>query len=459
MRKIESLAPGTSVSSAAEDFIMTPESSLAMSVMNVSSNYAINKAKKQILNEYGNQINVETSSTCSIKTYTFDQTFIKFLESIDPEEISSLQTVVFSADAGGDEITVTKTGWYPCGVKNPCSEKSFRILCSYEDKEAYEYLKSVFEVALSSLPKWKEGSFFNNLFIRIKAILTGDLKFLNGYCGLQGCQATYFCPTCLIRKNQLIERKRDAPLRTLAQLHEDYQHLQQLLTTATSGRAIAAAHQQCHSIKNEPMTNHFEISHICSGVCHTLAGAVNAFCKWANKLNKEKIGKLYADAGVKLQGHTKQLTGNHGRIMLDKLSNGTIYYDGEGHTLLLLLADIQKYAVAEILSEEQIAELLHCIEAFAYELSKREYDDIAKSSQHIHMIIAHVGPFVIEHHSWGLFSDQPGEAVHKTQNKFYSRIPKRYNNANSINKAVNRNDNFVGNTILQNKFNDKNNKL
>ena len=74
--------------------------------------------------------------------------------------------------------------------------------------------------------------------------------------------------------------------------------------------------------------------------------------------------------------------------------------------LLFLLADIQQYAVAEILSDEKIAELLHCIEAFAYELSKPKYDDIAKSSQHIRTIIAHVGPFVLIHGSWGLFSDQ-----------------------------------------------------
>uniref|UniRef100_A0A914Z513 Uncharacterized protein n=1 Tax=Panagrolaimus superbus TaxID=310955 RepID=A0A914Z513_9BILA len=98
----------------------------------------------------------------------------------------------------------------------------------------------------------------------------------------------FFAPTCLIRKNQLIERIRDAPLRTLTQLREDYQRLQQLLTTATSARAIAAAHQECHSIKNEPMTDYFEVSHICAGVCHTLAGAFNAIAKWASTFNKEK---------------------------------------------------------------------------------------------------------------------------------------------------------------------------
>ena len=88
------------------------------------------------------------------------------------------------------------------------------------------------------------------------------------------------------------------------------------------------------------------------------------------------------------------------------MSNGHITYDGEGLTLLLLLADIQQYAIAEILTDEKIVEFLQCIEAFTNEVSKEKYDGIAKSNQHIHMIIAHVGPFVVLHRSWGLYSDQ-----------------------------------------------------
>uniref|UniRef100_A0A914Z518 Uncharacterized protein n=1 Tax=Panagrolaimus superbus TaxID=310955 RepID=A0A914Z518_9BILA len=278
-----------------------------------------------------------------------------------------------------------------------------KILSSFEDKECYEYLKAVLQVALESLPKWKKGCF---LTIYLSVIITGDLKFLNGYNGLQGCQATYCCPVCLIRKSDLIKRTRNAPLRTLYQLHEDYDKLQILLRNATSTKAIAKAHQDCHSVKNKPMTDYFEISDICPGVCHTLAGALNAICDWAKRFNKAKIEQLFKDAAVFPQGHTKKLTGNHGRIVLNKLSNGVITYDGEGLTLLLLLADIQQFAVAEILSDEKIAGLLQCIETFANELSDEKYDDIAKSSQHIHMIIAHVGPFVVKHRSWGLFSDQ-----------------------------------------------------
>uniref|UniRef100_A0A914YPE8 Uncharacterized protein n=1 Tax=Panagrolaimus superbus TaxID=310955 RepID=A0A914YPE8_9BILA len=67
--------------------------------------------------------------------------------------------------------------------------------------------------------------------------------------------------------------------------------------------------------------------------------------------------------------------------------------------------------------------------------------------EYIHMIIAHVLPFVDKRGSWA------GEAIHKTQQRYYKKIPKRSNNPNSLNKAVNRGDYFIGNSILRNKFN------
>ena len=83
-----------------------------------------------------------------------------------------------------------------------------------------------------------------------------------------------------------------------------------------------------------------------------------------------------------------------------------IEYDGAGVKLLLLLAEIQHLAVAKILSEEEIEELDARINRFYDEFKKTEYDSIAKSSQHIHMLISHVMPFVRIHKTWGLHSEQ-----------------------------------------------------
>ena len=51
----------------------------------------------------------------------------------------------------------TKVGCYICTGENPCSEANFQILSSYPDKECYEYLKPVFDYALSTLENWEAG--------------------------------------------------------------------------------------------------------------------------------------------------------------------------------------------------------------------------------------------------------------------------------------------------------------
>ena len=106
------------------------------------------------------------------------------------------------------------------------------------------------------------------------------------------------------------------------------------------------------------------------------------------------------------QGHTKALTGRHGRILLNKLSDGKVTYDGKCSRLFMLLADIQQFAAARILTDEEIQEFHVCIQSFVDEFGKAEYDIIAKRSQHIHVLICHVLPFVDRHKTWGLFSDQ-----------------------------------------------------
>ena len=119
-----------------------------------------------------------------------------------------------------------------------------------------------------------------------------------------------------------------------------------------------------------------------------------------------RVDKLLQDAHVIRQGHTKKITGNHGRILLNKLFDGQVTYDGEGLTLMLLLANVQKYAVAKVLGENEILELEESIKKFKNEIIDPKYQDITKRSQHIHTLIAHVVPFVKIHKSWGLHSDQ-----------------------------------------------------
>lgn len=118
------------------------------------------------------------------------------------------------------------------------------------------------------------------------------------------------------------------------------------------------------------------------------------------------IGKIIKDAHVKFQGYNKKLTGNHGKILLNKLWNGKVQYDGPGAEILYIIAFIQKYAIARTIDDIEIQELKDCIDMFKTELYQDKYKTIYGKSQHIHDLVAHVMDFVNEHRSWGLFSDQ-----------------------------------------------------
>lgn len=92
------------------------------------------------------------------------------------------------------------------------------------------------------------------------------------YWGLQCNAATYFCFSCLITKADLKNGITFSPSRTLDQIIQEYNKLQELLTQASSKRDIAKAHQECHSVKELPMTKHIKVEETNHGILHTISG-------------------------------------------------------------------------------------------------------------------------------------------------------------------------------------------
>uniref|UniRef100_A0A914YNM9 Uncharacterized protein n=1 Tax=Panagrolaimus superbus TaxID=310955 RepID=A0A914YNM9_9BILA len=224
---------------------------------------------------------------------------------------------------------------------------------------------------------------------------------------------------------------------------QDYHNLQELLNKAKTPKDTAKAHKDCHSVKELPMTNHIKVEETCHGVLHVIAGSLGAILDYAKSIDPQSVDKIINDAHVKFQGYNKKLTGNHGKILLNKIADGTVNYDGLADEILYIIAYIQKYAVARTIKQSEIQELKDCIEMFKTELYQEKYKTIYGKSQHIHDIVAHVMDFVNLHQSWGIFSDQPGEAIHKTQKQCFERIPVRIDN------PIDRNQFFINHTIVR----------
>uniref|UniRef100_A0A914QTB0 Uncharacterized protein n=1 Tax=Panagrolaimus davidi TaxID=227884 RepID=A0A914QTB0_9BILA len=409
-------------------------------VPKVAGYFSRNKLKKDIINSHPQQRSVKINENVEIKFFDFGEMLEHDLKTIGVENLPSNLTIVFSGDYGQQTL---KIGYYIVERDKPCSSWKFRLIASIEAKEGYEILVAVFMNSLVSLPKWKEGATVNGKMFICKFVLTGDLKFLNMYWGLQCNAATYFCSSCLITKSDLKNGVTLAEPRTIEYIIQDHNKLQGMLTQATSTKEIAKAHQDCHSVKEMPMSEHIEVDNTLHGILHTISGSFGAIMEYAKAIDPACIQKLLKDAHVKLQGYNKKLTGNHGKILLNKLADATVVYTGPAAEIIYIISFIQKYAVARIIDDIEITELEDCIVMFKNQLYQEKYKAIYGKSQHIHVITEHVLPFVKTHRSWGLVSDQPGEAIHKTQRQCFERIPVRTAN------PIDRNQFFINQTIIR----------
>lgn len=88
------------------------------------------------------------------------------------------------------------------------------------------------------------------------------------------------------------------------------------------------------------------------------------------------------------------------------------------YTAMKRLGEIQGYAVARLLSAEEINRLEGLIEDFCT-LLRTYYPDLCTTTK-FHMLEKHVIPFVRRHGSWGQLSEQPLEHYHsRSFFKFY----------------------------------------
>jgi hypothetical protein len=120
--------------------------------------------------------------------------------------------------------------------------------------------------------------------------------------------------------------------------------------------------------------------------------------------------------------------GNSCRKILSHFRQETqkrIIYVGYGANLFEIASQIERYAVARTLSDEEIDELESYINLFfnvLKEYGERVYKFLLNKNK-IHMLKEHVLPFVRLFKSWGLFSEESVESIHHVRNDLDDRIP------------------------------------
>ena len=110
--------------------------------------------------------------------------------------------------------------------------------------------------------------------------------------------------------------------------------------------------------------------------------------------------KLFGEAKVSIKHPAQELTGGHCRKLLTYLVQTN--YEGSGGSLFKSLKKVETYAVARILTEEEIGTFQIAIQEFSAIVKREKLTNTLK----VHCLLYHVLPFVTKFKSWGIYSEQ-----------------------------------------------------
>lgn len=291
-------------------------------------------------------------------------------------------------------------GFYiPTNVQNPLSPKRFVILAAWEGDEDYEAI----EPAATEIFQFIASLNIDGLPIEIRPgttlkpditpIFTGDFKILSTVLGHQGPASKHFCIKCNVKKEEHNSKKTKGIARNFDSMYNE-------------GKLV-------ESINRKPLLLRFTSTSIGSPSLHILTGLTTNLLKAALKKNADHVKETLKKASVTTeQGRGVTLNGNNMDKLLTYLSKYTSsfpYLD-----VFQSLHDVKTYSVAEELTEEEIRTFEEAIKTFS--VNYRKHSELNRINK-LHELESHTLEFVKEHKSWGLYSEQSLEGVHKYSNK------------------------------------------
>ena len=265
-----------------------------------------------------------------------------------------------------------------------------------------------------------------------------DLKIINLVLGIRSCSSEFPCAWCKINNDALqINNNQNASLRSLQEQH-NYK--------------ILYPHTEPYSTAHRPLFNSIQLSHWVPAPLHLFLGICHLPIKYyIDEIgNDQWIKDVLYEQGVKVicdNGHT--LIGKEVKALIDKYhdifpvnsNNGIIreinsWYQHiqplyqlimsptilPNEQIILLGNLIQNYRDFRSHSPKLSKNVIHNINIDNNQSRIRIKKKIVRSlTPKEHILINHVLPFVQQHKSIGLFSEQGGESLHARFNNIYER--------------------------------------
>uniref|UniRef100_A0A914YK75 Uncharacterized protein n=1 Tax=Panagrolaimus superbus TaxID=310955 RepID=A0A914YK75_9BILA len=305
-----------------------------------------------------------------------------------------------------------------------CGDKVKKLICihTFVGDESREMLEAAMAKIDDDILKLLENGIPTKSGIK-KLIFTyvGDCKYLCTSLGLQGGSATCACVNCTAKRSDWITLKReDIVLRTI----------ESIVSNAFEVVNNNSLPRSNSSVKNYPLLRNVPISNFVPPPVHILITMANSIIEFIRKFadDSNPLEEFLKATGVRLHYPAQSYEGNQCRKIMNQFrdDNGKrILYKGFGSNLFEAASQIESFAVARTLTDDEINGLESSIHLF-FNLMKNYGDAVVKffcNKNKIHTLQHHVVPFVRVFKSWGLFSEESGESIHHVRNELDRRVP------------------------------------
>uniref|UniRef100_A0AC34FT23 Ubiquitin-like protease family profile domain-containing protein n=1 Tax=Panagrolaimus sp. ES5 TaxID=591445 RepID=A0AC34FT23_9BILA len=239
------------------------------------------------------------------------------------------------------------------------------------------------------------------------SFLTGDLKFLSDCIGCQGGNATRPCIFC-----KTTDVNCEGEIRTNDEIYEDFVKVQS--DYAKSRKKSIARFRECmrqnNSVCGEPLIKSIPLSRVAPPALHINMAMVN---KFKNYMNCAEFDDFVKDLDLEPVQGRNEYNGNSCRKILQKFRDKPDEYYGPHKDVFILMAKIQRMAVARTLILSEIRNLEIYVKELFEKFSNCPGFLIGNK---LHLLNYHLLSFIWEHRSWGLFSEEGIEATHPVFN-------------------------------------------
>uniref|UniRef100_A0A914QSH9 Uncharacterized protein n=1 Tax=Panagrolaimus davidi TaxID=227884 RepID=A0A914QSH9_9BILA len=309
------------------------------------------------------------------------------LDSFDLEEVR----INFGADKGSDS---TKIVWYLVDMDNPLSPNNLHIFSCYIGGESRTELKPYMDIVNETMFILQAELIDTDHGLkRFTCFWISDCKMSDECLGLQGGSATCPCTYCTMASKTWkdFEVVPISALRTIDDLQQAGERVEQAAASENlTPKQLADKKKENYSVKATPLINAIPLRRFVPPVVHISISAVSSTVKYCKENGTDTM--------------------NHPEI------------DGYGIDILRSFADVEQYAEARDLTEDDIDKMDKAIKEF-FKLIDEKYPDLLGRKTKLHILRFHVMPFVRKFKSWGKFSEQSLEHIHHIKNECDRRIP------------------------------------